>query len=187
MVSPVNASRQPSRAAAHHSGPERPARPYSAVDFHLLSFASLSWRSPLVAKSRHPAAGNRLPLCPRKPTFSWPPLTSGFDPGCVKTQLPRPTAQQLNPEDHVDESLLRRRPNSRPNISSRSSENRFHTAWVNYGLSRPTAATSAFRGKADEISTITDIGPQRSVRRPAGQRLAMKMALSCGRDGVRWP
>ena len=45
MVSPVNASRQPSRTAAHHSGPERLARPYSAVDFHLLSFASLSWRS----------------------------------------------------------------------------------------------------------------------------------------------
>jgi hypothetical protein len=45
MVSPVNASRQPSRAAAHHSGPERLARPCSAVDFHLLSFASLSWRS----------------------------------------------------------------------------------------------------------------------------------------------
>jgi len=49
MVSPVNASRQPSRTAAHHSGPERLARPYSAVDFHLLSFASLSWRSPLLA------------------------------------------------------------------------------------------------------------------------------------------
>jgi hypothetical protein len=46
MVSPVNASRQPSRTAAHHSGPERLARPCSVVDFHLLSFASLSWRSP---------------------------------------------------------------------------------------------------------------------------------------------
>ncbi len=46
MVSPVNASRQPSRTAAHHSGSERLARPYSAADFHLLSFASLSWRSP---------------------------------------------------------------------------------------------------------------------------------------------
>ncbi len=51
MVSPVNASRQTSRSAAHHSGPERLARPYSAVDFHLLSFASLSWRSRLVAKN----------------------------------------------------------------------------------------------------------------------------------------
>jgi len=30
--------------------------------------------------------------------------------------------------------------------------------WVNNGLSRPTAATSAFGGKADEIGTITDIG-----------------------------
>jgi hypothetical protein len=45
MVSPVNASRQPSRTAAHHSGPERLAKPYSVEDFHLLSFASLSWRS----------------------------------------------------------------------------------------------------------------------------------------------
>jgi hypothetical protein len=51
MVSPVNASRQTSRSAAHHSGPERLARPYSAGDFHLLSFASLSWRSRLVAKN----------------------------------------------------------------------------------------------------------------------------------------
>ncbi len=51
MVSPVNASRQTSRSAAHHSGPERLARPYSAVDFHLLSFASLSWRSRLRVKS----------------------------------------------------------------------------------------------------------------------------------------
>ena len=49
MVSPVNASRQPSRTAAHHSGPERLARPYSVEDFHLLSFASLSWRSLILA------------------------------------------------------------------------------------------------------------------------------------------
>ncbi len=34
---------------------------------------------------------------------------------------------------------------------------------VNYGLSRLTAATSAFRGKADEISTITDIETRRSA------------------------
>ena len=85
MVSPVNASRQPSRTAAHHSGPERLARPYSAVDFHLLSFASLSWRSPLLARNRHPAARNRSLLFPQLRTFSWPSLTSGFDPACVKT------------------------------------------------------------------------------------------------------
>jgi hypothetical protein len=35
--------------------------------------------------------------------------------------------------------------------------------WVNFGLSRPTAATSAFRGKADEIGTITDIGQRMSA------------------------
>jgi hypothetical protein len=51
VISPVNASRQPSRTAAHHSGPERLARPYSAVDLHLLSFASLSWRSLVVART----------------------------------------------------------------------------------------------------------------------------------------
>ena len=52
MVSPVNASRQPSRTAAHHSGPGRLARPYPVEDFHLLSFASLSWRSRLMATPR---------------------------------------------------------------------------------------------------------------------------------------
>ncbi len=36
-------------------------------------------------------------------------------------------------------------------------------SWVNFGLSRPTAATSAFRGKADEIGTITDIGQRMSA------------------------
>ncbi len=36
-------------------------------------------------------------------------------------------------------------------------------SWVNNGLSQPTAATSAFRGKADEISTITDIGQRMSA------------------------
>lgn len=51
MVSPVNASRLTSRPElAHHSGPERLARPYSAVDFHLLSFARLSWRTPVWVK-----------------------------------------------------------------------------------------------------------------------------------------
>jgi hypothetical protein len=41
LGSPVNASRQPSRAAAHRSGPERLARPHSAVDFHLLILCQL--------------------------------------------------------------------------------------------------------------------------------------------------
>ena len=51
VVSPVNASRLPSQVTAHHSGPRRWARPYLVEDFHLLSFASLSWRTQLwVAK-----------------------------------------------------------------------------------------------------------------------------------------
>ena len=49
IVSPVNASRLSSRAAAHHSGPKRLAKPYFVENFHLLSFASLSWRSRLLA------------------------------------------------------------------------------------------------------------------------------------------
>ncbi len=35
---------------------------------------------------------------------------SALGPGCVKTRMPRPSAQQLNPEGNVDESLLRGRP-----------------------------------------------------------------------------
>src|SRR4029077_11100986 len=41
VVSPVNASRRPSRDAAHHSGSGRMASPYPMGDFHLLFFASL--------------------------------------------------------------------------------------------------------------------------------------------------
>src|SRR5438552_8865940 len=40
VVSPVNASRRPSRDAAHHSGSGRMAGPYPMGDFHLLFFAS---------------------------------------------------------------------------------------------------------------------------------------------------
>src|SRR4030081_3756243 len=46
VVSPVNASRRPSRDAAHHSGSGRMASPYPMGDFHLLFFASFSWRTP---------------------------------------------------------------------------------------------------------------------------------------------
>jgi hypothetical protein len=40
VVSPVNASRHPSRDTAHHSGSGRLAIPYPVGDFHLLFFAS---------------------------------------------------------------------------------------------------------------------------------------------------
>src|ERR1700720_817623 len=40
VVSPVNASRRPSRDAAHHSGSGRMASPYPIGDFYLLFFAS---------------------------------------------------------------------------------------------------------------------------------------------------
>ena len=41
-----------------------------------------------------------------------PCWTSGFDPGCVKTRTPRPSAQQLNSEGDLGKSLLRQRPTS---------------------------------------------------------------------------
>jgi hypothetical protein len=40
VVSPVNASRYPSRDTVHHSGSRRLAIPYPVGDFHLLFFAS---------------------------------------------------------------------------------------------------------------------------------------------------
>jgi len=52
MASPVNASRLNSRVTAHHSGPRQLAKPYLVEDFHLLSFASLSWRTPFWADNR---------------------------------------------------------------------------------------------------------------------------------------
>jgi hypothetical protein len=67
MVSPVNASRQTSRAAAHHSGSGRLARPYPAKDFHLLSFASLSWRSLPLATLSPSDAGEATAAIPSAP------------------------------------------------------------------------------------------------------------------------
>jgi len=83
-----------------------------------------------MAKSRPQAARNRGLLFPQLRTFRGPRWTSACDPGCVKTWMPRPIAQQLNSEGHVDESLLRRRPTSRFYVSSRPLENRFDTAWT---------------------------------------------------------
>ncbi len=87
----------------------------------------------LLATRRHAAARNRLPLFPQQRTFRSPRWTSACDPGCVKTPVPRPSAQQLNPEGNVGESLLRLRPPSRINISSWSPQNSFYTAWVTNG------------------------------------------------------
>ena len=76
MVSPVNASRLPSRVAAHHSGPGRLAKPFPVEDLHLLSFASFAWRTLLSAKRRRsqisiplsqfsPGVLIGTPVCPR--------------------------------------------------------------------------------------------------------------------------
>ncbi len=56
--------------------------------------------------------------------------TGRDDPGCVKTWMPGPFAQEMNPGDNTGESLLRRRSASRLNISSRAPEICFHTAWT---------------------------------------------------------
>ena len=53
VVSPVNASRRPSRVAVHHSGSGRLANPYPMGDFHLLFFAS---------KTGALAAGSKAPF-----------------------------------------------------------------------------------------------------------------------------
>ncbi len=91
--------------------------------------------------------------------------TAAFDPGCVKTWTPRPSAQQLNREGSVDESLLPRTSASRLNISSRSPKNGFHTAWVTTGPSAALPGTSAPWGKADEIGAKADIGARMSAVR----------------------
>jgi len=52
VVSPVNASRRPSRDAAHHSGSGRMASPFPVGDFHLLFFASELAHS-VQGQSRH--------------------------------------------------------------------------------------------------------------------------------------
>ena len=52
VVSPVNASRRPSRDAAHHSGSGRMASPYPMGDFHLLFFASFLAHSELGQKQK---------------------------------------------------------------------------------------------------------------------------------------
>ena len=56
---PVNASRHPSRADVHHSGPVRLATPYTVADFHRLPSAGLP-AHPDHPISGHPAqCGNR--------------------------------------------------------------------------------------------------------------------------------
>ena len=57
VVSPVNASRRPSRDAAHHSGSGRMASPFPMGDLHLLFFASFpgalrEWDGPAVLPPR---------------------------------------------------------------------------------------------------------------------------------------
>src|SRR5260370_7185431 len=76
--SPVNASRRPSRDAAHHSGSGRMASPYPMGDFHLLFFASFLAHSES-GQSHH---------------FGSLPPTSGLPP-TADTALPRNNSRPL--------------------------------------------------------------------------------------------
>src|SRR5258705_3869323 len=70
VVSPVNASRRPSRDAAHQSGSGRMASPYPMGDFHLLFFASFSWRTPLRVNRVTLTARPSRPVFASQQTFS---------------------------------------------------------------------------------------------------------------------
>src|ERR1700692_2255345 len=69
VVSPVNASRRPSRDAAHHSGSGRMASPYPMGDFHLLFFASFSWRTLSWVKRFTLAVCRSFPVYPQLRTY----------------------------------------------------------------------------------------------------------------------
>src|ERR1700687_2589755 len=69
VVSPVNASRRPSRDAAHHSGSGRMASPYPMGDFHLLFFASFPGALRVGSKCERFTAGKSCPLFPKSPTL----------------------------------------------------------------------------------------------------------------------
>jgi hypothetical protein len=88
----VNASRRPSRDAAHHSGSGRMASPYPVGDFHLLFFASFSWRTPLWVKRVVLTLDRSLPIYPDKQTFS---ASVGMSPKCQhETHAPQQNEPQ---------------------------------------------------------------------------------------------
>src|SRR6266404_9155249 len=69
VVSPMNASRRPSRDAAHHSGSGRMASPYPMGDFHLLFFASFLAHSESGQKRKCPGSRGS-PFYPQEQTSS---------------------------------------------------------------------------------------------------------------------
>ena len=117
-------------------------------------------------------------------------LTSVMGPGCVKTWMPRPFAQEMNPGDNSGESLLRRWSASRLNISSRSPKVCFHTAWVRSRSPAPCPFTSAVEGKADVIGRKADMAFRMSAVRgkaevfayPSGLPVLARNGLFVGRS-----
>jgi hypothetical protein len=69
VVSPVNASRRPSRDGAHHSGSGRLAIPYPVKDSHLLFFASFAWRTPSSVRLGRGVMSALSPFSPRLRTL----------------------------------------------------------------------------------------------------------------------
>jgi hypothetical protein len=83
VVSPVNASRRPSRDAAHHSGSGRLARPSPWGTFTSYSLPA-SWRTPLWVNRVTFTQCRLLPVLPWKRTSSDQPP---FGPVCATTGL----------------------------------------------------------------------------------------------------
>jgi len=136
MVSPVNASRLPSRAAAHHSGPKWLAKPCFVENFHLLSFASLSWRTPLLAKS---GSSTCLQLCLLHPVVPQN-LVGRAIPGisctavdCLQRANDRHDRRRLRPRDRPERRDVGRfRPEGRslcPRALTCRTQNPFCSLW----------------------------------------------------------
>ena len=97
--------------------------------------------------------------------------------------MPRPSAQQLNPEGNVGDTLLRLRPNSRLNISSRSPKNSFYTAWALCGHCR--RAVGSIRAFSPRIGQATIDIHERPRADTGGDRLSERTQLGRLGDHVK--
>ena len=105
-------------------------------------------------------------------------LRSAVGPGCVKTRIERAPAQQWTRQLRTRESLLLATAVSRINAARSGLKNSFYTAWVTSRRKSAAGATSAFRGRADEIRRKADIAAELPVLR-AEQTIAVMVLHSC--------
>jgi hypothetical protein len=105
----VNASRRPSRDAAHHSGSGRMASPYPMGDFHLLFFASF----------------------PGALRFGSSLCENSLEPGTRRIVFSIAFSQEKSPVQSVSTTTKLRQKFYRQ-VQRRS----FHTAWVKTGKSQ---------------------------------------------------